>query len=44
MRLKNHESPRTMGIRNQKGKAASARIRQLRKQHRRWLVELSSLT
>jgi hypothetical protein len=42
MRLKSHESPRAMGIRNRKGKAAAARIRQLRKQHRRWLGEVAS--
>ncbi|MEN9219314.1 MAG: hypothetical protein Q6K08_00775 [Thermostichales cyanobacterium GMQP_bins_62] len=40
MRLKNHESPRQMGIR--KGKAEAARLRQLRKQHRRWLEHLKT--
>ena len=40
MRLKNHESPRSMGKRANKGPKASARARQLRKAKKQFLARL----
>lgn len=42
MRLKNHETPRSSGVRNNKSPKRSARTRQIRKAGKRFLATLTT--
>ena len=42
MRIKNHETPRKMGVRNKKGKIAAAKLRQIKKKEKMLIKKLKS--